>query len=72
MSKNELKRILKMYKTGQLTSYYVFNAFNNYYQSKLPNDERINEMAVNEILYNDSKRSWWTQGAKYIRDFIKK
>jgi hypothetical protein len=34
MSKKKLKRIMKLYKDGVLTSYYVFKAFEDYYKEK--------------------------------------
>lgn len=34
----------------------------------LPTDDEIEAIARQEILYNDTKRSWWIEGAKYMRD----
>lgn len=31
-------------------------------------DEQLTKTAKEQILYNDQKREWWTEGAKYIRD----
>jgi hypothetical protein len=38
---------------------------------ELPNDEEIEEISKHEILYNDSKRGWWLEGASYILNVIK-
>lgn len=37
----------------------------------LPSDDELKEISQNEILYNDLKRSWWLEGAKYILNIIK-
>ena len=37
---------------------------------ELPSDEEIEKVSKEEILYNDSKRSWWIEGAKWMRDKI--
>ena len=37
----------------------------------VPDDNDIEEISKNEILYNDAKRSWWIEGAKYISNIIK-
>ena len=36
----------------------------------VPDDNEIEEISKNEILYNDAKRSWWLEGAKYIINII--
>lgn len=38
---------------------------------QLPTDEEIEEISKYEILYNNSKKSWWLDGAKWMRDKIK-
>ena len=38
---------------------------------ELPTNEEIEEISKHEILYNNSKRSWWLEGAKWMRDKIK-
>ena len=38
---------------------------------QLPTDEEIEEISKHEILYNNSKKSWWLEGAKWMRDKIK-
>lgn len=35
-------------------------------------DAEIEEMAIKEIVYNDVKRAWWVEGAKYINNKIYK
>lgn len=37
----------------------------------VPDDNDIEEISKNEILYNDAKKSWWIEGAKYISNIIK-
>ena len=37
----------------------------------LPSDEEIEAISKDEILYNDSKRAWWIEGAKYILQTLK-
>ena len=38
---------------------------------ELPSDEEIEKVSKDEILYNDSKRAWWVEGAKYILQTLK-
>jgi hypothetical protein len=38
---------------------------------ELPSDGEIEEISKHEILYNDAKRSWWIEGAKYVLNIIK-
>ena len=38
---------------------------------KLPSDDELEEISKHEILYNDSKRGWWLEGANYILNLIK-
>jgi hypothetical protein len=38
---------------------------------ELPSDDEIEEISRHEILYNDSKRGWWLEGANYILNVIK-
>jgi hypothetical protein len=37
---------------------------------ELPSDDEINEMGVDVIIYNDTKRGWFVEGLKYMRDKI--
>ena len=37
---------------------------------ELPSDEEISEMGVDVIIYNDTKRGWFVEGLKYMRDKI--
>ena len=35
-------------------------------------EAEIEEMASKEVVYNDVKRAWWIEGAKYINNKIYK
>ena len=37
---------------------------------ELPSDEEIDEMGKDVIIYNDTKRGWFIQGLKFMRDKI--
>lgn len=37
---------------------------------ELPSDEEIVEMGKDVIIYNDTKRGWFIQGLKFMRDKI--
>ena len=39
-------------------------------QIELPSDEEIERISKEEILYNDSKRAWWVEGAKWMKEQI--
>lgn len=36
----------------------------------LPSDEKLKELAYEEIPYNDDKRAWWMRGAQFVRDML--
>jgi len=48
---------------------YLAGALSN--QIELPSDDELEEISKHEILYNDSKRGWWLEGASYILNLIK-
>lgn len=37
----------------------------------IESDAHIAAAAIDQIPYNDQKRSWWIEGAKWYRDYIK-
>lgn len=37
---------------------------------ELPSDEEIEEMGKDVIIYNDTKRGWFIEGLKFMRDKI--
>lgn len=37
---------------------------------ELPSDEEIDEMGKDVIIYNDTKRGWFVEGLKFMRDNI--
>ena len=37
---------------------------------KLPSDEEVEEMGKDVIVYNDTKRGWFIEGLKFMRDKI--
>lgn len=37
---------------------------------KLPSDEEIENMGKDVIIYNDTKRGWFVEGLKFMRDKI--
>jgi hypothetical protein len=37
---------------------------------QLPSDDEINEMGIDVIIYNDTKRGWFVEGLKFMRDKI--
>lgn len=36
----------------------------------LPPDDKLISIAYAEIPYNETKRAWWLNGAKFIRDML--
>ena len=62
-----IKMIEKSRETGLTADYLILSTPQIY----LPSDEEIEEISKHEILYNNSKRSWWLEGAKYILNIIK-
>lgn len=37
---------------------------------ELPSDEQIEEMGKDVIVYNDTKRGWFVEGLRFMRDKI--
>jgi hypothetical protein len=37
---------------------------------ELPSDEEINEMGIDVVIYNDTKRGWFVEGLKFMRNKI--
>jgi hypothetical protein len=37
---------------------------------ELPSDDEINEMGIDVIIYNDTKRGWFVEGLKFMRNKI--
>jgi hypothetical protein len=37
---------------------------------QLPSDEKIEEMGKDVIIYNDTKRGWFVEGLRFMRDKI--
>jgi hypothetical protein len=42
----------------------------NLHHIELPSDEEIHEMGKDVIIYNDTKRGWFIEGLKFMRDKI--
>ena len=69
---------MKLYTEEQLKEFFNEHYFfmerdlDNLTPIKLPSDNELEEISKQEILYNDSKRGWWLEGASYILNVIKK
>lgn len=48
-----------------------YDIFKKHTPIELPTDEEIDEMGKDVIIYNDTKRGWFIQGLKFMRDQIK-
>lgn len=66
-TEEQVKQMIDRAHNGYDGYYDVMSPFAPIY---VPDDNHIEEISKNEILYNDVKRSWWTEGAKWMRDKI--
>jgi hypothetical protein len=47
-----------------------YDILKNHNPIELPSDEEIHEMGKDVIIYNDTKRGWFIEGLKFMRDKI--
>ena len=47
-----------------------YNILKNHNPIEIPSDEKIHEMGKDVIIYNDTKRGWFIEGLKFMRDKI--
>jgi hypothetical protein len=75
MSNN--KQMIKLYTQEQVKLMIddAHNGVDGYYDIlkkhnpiELPSDEEIEEMGKDVIIYNDTKRGWFIEGLKFMRD----
>lgn len=66
-TEEQVKQMIDRAHNGYDGYYDVMSPFAPIY---VPDDNQIEEISKNEILYNDAKRSWWIEGAKYILNII--
>lgn len=67
-TEEQVKQMIDRAHDGYDGYYDVMSPFPSIY---IPNDDELKEISIHEILYNDSKRTWWLEGAKYILNVIK-
>ena len=74
MSNN--KQSMKLYTEEQILEFLenkiIFDSddLNELTPIELPSDEEIEEMGKDVIVYNDTKRGWFIEGLKFMRDKI--
>lgn len=56
---------------AMIPSIYQMDLWGHLTYIELPSDDELEEISRREILYNDSKRGWWLEGASYILNLIK-
>jgi hypothetical protein len=61
-----IKMIEKSRETGLTAEFLILTTST----IELPSDEEINEMGIDVIIYNDTKRGWFVEGLKFMRDKI--
>ena len=73
------KQTIKLYTQEQVKSMIddAHNGVDGYYDIlknhnpiEFPSDEEIEEMSKDVIIYNDTKRGWFIEGLKFMRDKI--
>lgn len=47
-----------------------YDIFKKHTPIELPSDEEVEEMGKDVIVYNDTKRGWFIEGLKFMRDKI--
>ena len=47
-----------------------YDILKNHNPIEFPSDEEIEEMGKDVIIYNDTKRRWFIEGLKFMRDKI--
>ena len=47
-----------------------YDILKNHNPIEFPSDEKIEEMGKDVIIYNDTKRRWFIEGLKFMRDKI--
>ena len=67
-TQEQVKQMIDMAHNGYDGYYDIMSPFAPIY---LPDTDELKEISKHEILYNDAKRSWWLEGAKWMRDKIK-
>ena len=67
-TEEQVKQMIDMAHNGYDGYYDIMSPFAPIY---LPDTDELKEISKHEILYNDTKRSWWLEGAEWMRDIIK-
>jgi hypothetical protein len=67
-TEEQVKQMIDRAHDGYDGYYDIMNPFSSIY---MPNNDELEEISKHEILYNDSKRGWWLEGANYILNVIK-
>ena len=67
-TEEQVKQMIDRAHGGYDGYYDIMNPFAPIY---VPDENDLKEISKHEILYNDSKRSWWIEGAKYIINILK-
>ena len=67
-TEEQVKQMIDRAHNGYDGYYDTMNPFSSIY---MPNNDELEEISRREILYNDSKRGWWLEGASYILNLIK-
>ena len=55
---------------GGMQPHWIDEYLEDYKHCELPSDEEIEEMGKDVIVYNDTKRVWFVEGLKFMRDKI--
>jgi len=67
-TEEQVKQMINMAHNGYDGYYDIMSPFAPIF---IPNDNELEEISKHEIIYNDAKRSWWIEGAKYIIHILK-
>jgi hypothetical protein len=66
----DLKKVISIYSEEYKTSTDEILKELNLTPIELPSDEEINEMGIDVVIYNDTKRGWFVEGLKFMRNKI--
>lgn len=56
--------------TDQFTPLHIDHLMNEIISIELPSDDEIQNMGKDVIVYNDTKRGWFVEGLRFMRDKI--
>lgn len=66
-TEEQVKKMIDMAHNGYDGYYDIMSPFAPIW---IPNNNQLEEISNHEILYNNSKRSWWLEGAKWMTNQI--